>query len=146
MPKHEVTLLPEEKKKLKAIVTKGQNKAAVIRRAHILLKSDAGKTDAEIAEMLYVNEQTIRRTRLRYATEGLQAALDDKPHPKSELKLAEKEEAHLVAIACSAPPTGRARWTLTLLCERLVEDGVVEKIAPETVRLLLKKTSSSPGE
>ena len=146
MPKHEVTLLTEEKKKLKAIVTKGQNKAKVIRRAHILLKSDAGKTDAEIAEMLYVSEQTIRRTRLRYVTEGLQAALDNKPHPKPPPKLGEKEEAHLVAVACSAPPAGRARWTLTLLSARLVQDGIVQAIAPETVRLLLKKTNSSLGK
>ena len=145
MPKHSVNLQSDERKKLKAIVTKGQNKATVIRRAHILLKSDDGKTDAEIAEMFYVNEQTIRRTRLRYITEGLQAALDDKPHPKPQPKLVEKEEAHLVAVACSAPPAGRARWTLTLLCDRLIQDDIVANIAPETVRLLLKKTQSSPG-
>ena len=66
MKKHQVTLLPNEKKKLKAIVSSGQNKAVVIRRAHILLKTDEGKTDAEISAMLYVSEQTIRRTRLRY--------------------------------------------------------------------------------
>jgi len=90
MLKHTINLLPDERKKLKAIVSKGQNRAAVIRRAHILLKSDDGKTDAEMAEMFYVSEQTIRRTRLRYTTEGLQAALDDKPHPKPQPKLAEE--------------------------------------------------------
>ena len=73
-------------------------------------------------------------------------ALEDKPHPKPSPKLSEKQEAHLVATTCSAPPAGRARWTLELLRERLVQDGVVFSIAPETVRLLLKKTNSSPGE
>ena len=145
MKKHEVVLLPHEKKKLKAIVSTGQNKAAVIRRAHILLKVDEGKTDAEISEILYVSEQTIRRTRLRYETEDLQVALEDKPHPKPAPKLTEQEEAHLVAVTCSTPPAGRARWTLELLQDRLIQDGIVLGIAPETVRLLLKKTNSNPG-
>jgi transposase len=145
MKKHDVVLLPNEKKKLKAIVSIGQNKAAVIRRAHILLKVNEGKTDAEISEMLYVSEQTIRRTRLRYETDGLQAALEDKPHPKPVSKLSEQQEAHLVAVTCSAPPAGRGRWTLELLQERLIQDGIVLRIAPETVRLLLKKTNSNPG-
>ena len=145
MKKHEVSLLPNEKKKLKAIVSSGQNKAAVIRRAHILLKTDEGKTDAEISAMLYVSEQTIRRTRLRYVTEGLQVALEDKPHPKPVPKLNTEQEAHLVAVTCSAPPSGHARWTLELLQERLIRDGIVSGIAPETVRLLLKKTNSNLG-
>jgi transposase len=145
MKKHEVVLLPNEKKKLKAIVSTGQNKAAVIRRAHILLKADEGKTDAEISALLYVSEQTIRRTRLRYAAEGLLVALEDKPHPKPTPKLNEQQEAHLVAVTCSTPPTGHARWTLELLQERLIQDGIVSGIAPETVRLLLKKTNSNLG-
>jgi transposase len=145
MKKHEVVLSSKEKKKLKAIVSTGQNKAAVIRRAHILLKSFEGKTDAEISALLYVSEQTIRRTRLRYGREGLQAALEDKPHPKPTPKLDEQQEAHLVAITCSTPPAGHARWTLELLQKRLVEDGIVDSIAPDTVRLLLKKTNSSLG-
>jgi transposase len=145
MKKHEVNLLPNEKKKLKAIVSSGQNKAAVIRRAHILLKTDEGKTDSEISDILYVSEQTIRRTRLRYVTEGLQVALEDRPHPKPEPKLNEEQEAHLVAVTCSSPPAGHARWTLELLQERLIQDGIVAGIAPETVRLLLKKTNSNLG-
>ena len=109
MKKYEVALLPNEKKKLKAIISTGRNKAVVIRRAHILLKADEGQTDAEISAMLYVSEQTIRRTRLRYVMEGLQVALEDKPHPKPAPKLNEEQEAHLVAVTCSAPPAGHAR-------------------------------------
>ncbi len=72
--KHQVHLSEVERKKLLAIIAKGRNKAAVIQRAHILLKVDEGKTDGEISNMLYVSEQTIRRTRLRFATEGVEAA------------------------------------------------------------------------
>ena len=144
--KHKVDLTQPERKKLLCIVSKGQNKAAVIRRAHSLLKVDEGKTDAEISDMLYISEQTIRRTRLQYGQEGLNAALEDKPHPKREPKLSEKQEARLVAMVCSTPPTGRARWTLELLVKQLIQEGITTRIAPETVRLLLKKNNSSLGE
>lgn len=95
--------------------------------------------------MLYFSEQTVRRTRLRYVAEGLQVALEDKPHPKPGPKLNAEQEAHLVAVTCSAPPSGHARWTLELLQERLIQDGIVSGIAPETVHLLLKKENSNLG-
>jgi len=140
--KHEVHLSKPERKKLLAIVSKGRNKAVVIQRAHILLKADEGKTDTEISTTLYTSEQTIRRTRLRYVQEGLATALEDQPHePESDGKLNEKQEAYLIALACSTPPEGYARWTLELLTQRLKTEGIVSSIAPETVRLLLKKTN-----
>ncbi|HEX3054311.1 MAG TPA: helix-turn-helix domain-containing protein [Aggregatilineaceae bacterium] len=139
--RHVVKLTSKERKRLLAMVRKGQNKAAVIQRAHILLKSDEGKTDRDISEMLYISEQTVRRTRLRFAEGGLQDALEDKPHPAPEPKLDESQTAYLVALACSEPPAGQARWTMELLATRLVEDGIVARISPETVRLLLKKTN-----
>lgn len=117
----------------------------MIRRAHNLLKVDEGKPDAEISAMMYVSEQTIRRTRVRYAQEGLQAALEDRPHPTPTPKLDERQEARLVATACSPPPAGQARWTLELLVKQLLQDEVVASIAPETVRLLLKKNNLSLG-
>lgn len=143
--KHEVHLKDEERRKLLGIVSKGRNKAVVIQRAHILLKVDEGKTDAEISEMLYVSEQTLRRTRLRFAQDGLQAALEDKPHPATGPELDEKQEAHIIALACSEPPAGQARWTLELLTQAVLKDGIVTHISPETVRLLLKKTNSNLG-
>ena len=139
--KHEVDLKEEERKKLLAIVSKGSNKAAVIQRAHILLKVDEGKTDTEISQMLYVSEQTIRRTRLRFAQEGLQAALEDRPHPATGSELDEKQEARIIALACSEPPAGQVRWTLELLTQAMLKDGMVTRLSPETVRLLLKKTN-----
>lgn len=144
--KHQVRLIEAERKKLIAIVSKGQNKAVVIQRAHILLKVDEGKTDAEISQLLYVSGQTIRRVRLRFAEEGLQAALEDKPHAATGTELTEKQEARLIALACSEPPAGRTRWTLELLVQELLKDGVVTRVSPETVRLLLKKTNSNLGK
>ena len=145
MKKYIVKLTPKERKKLLGVVSKGKNKAAVIRRAHILLKSDEGKTDQEIADLLYSSEDTTSRTRQRFSEDGLEAALEDRPHPGSERKLDDGQEAYLVALVCSDPPDGRQRWTLELLSKRLVEDGIVDDISTETVRLVLKKTSSSPG-
>jgi len=147
MPKkHIVKLTPKERKKLIAVVSKGRNKALVIRRAHILLKSDEGKTDDEVAGMFYIDPDTVHRVRKSYCQLGLEATLAGKAYPEQEPKLNEKQEAHLIALACSDPPPGWARWTLVLLAQQLVKDGVVESISPESVRLVLKKTNLSLGE
>lgn len=125
-----VRLTPKERQRLLAVVNKGQNKAAVIRRAHILLKSDEGKSDRAISELLYIHEDSVRNTRKRFVEDGLQATLEDKAKPQRETKLNEQQQAHLVAVACSQPPEGQARWTLELLAAQLVKAGVVEAISP----------------
>jgi transposase len=145
MIKQEVKLTLKERKRLLSIVARGVNKAAVIRRAHILLKRDEGKTDREISELLYISEDTVRNTRVRFCQEGLEAALHDKPHPPREPALDAQQEAYLVAVACSDPPAGRERWTMELLAQRLMEDEVVASISAETVRLVLKKTNLNRG-
>lgn len=145
MQKHEIKLTPKERQRLLAMVSKGRNQAVVIRRAHILLKSDEGKTDREICEQLSIDDETVRRTRLRFCEEGLESALTDKSGRGGSAKLDESQEAHLTALACTEPPHGRARWTLELLAQRLVEEGMVEHIAPETVRLILKRNKLSLG-
>lgn len=145
MQKHEIKLTPKEGQRLLAMVSKGRNHAVVIRRAHILLKSDEGKTDREICEQLCIDDETVRRTRLRFCEEGLESALTDKSGRGGSAKLDESQEAHLTALACTEPPHGRARWTLELLAQRLVEEGMVEHIAPETVRLILKRNKLSLG-
>jgi len=147
MPKkYVVQLTPEERKKLIAVVSKGRNKALVIRRAHILLKSDEGKTDDEIAGMFYIDPDTVHRVRKSYSQLGLEATLAGKAYPEQEPLLNEKQEAHLIALACSDPPPGFARWTLVMLAQKLVKEGVVESISPESVRLVLKKTNLSLGK
>ena len=138
--KHVIELTFNERKKLLSVVRQGKNRAAVIQRAHILLKSDEGKTDHEISELLYVSEQTVRRIRIKYGELGLAGALEDKPHPIPAPKLDDEQSAYLVALACSDPPAGQAKWTMELLAKRLVSDGIVDRISAETVRLSLKKT------
>ena len=142
---HVVDLTPKQRKHLRRIVRVGTNKAQVITRAHILLKSHEGMTDKEIADFLYTSEETVRRTRVRFCEEGLEWTLNGKPQPPREPTLTDEQEAYLIALACSDPPEGRSRWTIELLTNRLVADGIVEAISWEKVRLTLKKTNSSLG-
>ena len=73
-------------------------------------------------------------------------ALEDKPHASTGTEIKEEQEARLIALTCSEPPAGRARWTLELLVQQLLKDGIVTRVSPETVRLLLKKTNSNLGK
>jgi transposase len=82
---------------------------------------------------------TVGRIRQRFVEEGLEAALKDRPRPGQRRKLSGKQEARLIALACSSPPQGRARWTLRLLADKVVELGLTESICHETVRQVLKK-------
>lgn len=142
---YHVDLTPKQRKHLEKIVCVGSNKAKVITRAHILLKSDEGKTDKEIAALLYIGEETVRRTRQRFWHDGMEMALNGNPYPPSEPKLTDEQEAYLVALACSDPPEGYAQWTIELLTEKMIAEGIVMSISREKVRLTLKKTTSSPG-
>jgi transposase len=114
-------------------------------RAHALLQADAGATDAQIAAALHISTATVERTRRRFAEEGLEPALFERARPGGRRKLAGKQEAFLVALACSTPAHEHPRWTMQLLADKLVELQVVEAISDETVRRVLKKTRSNPG-
>jgi transposase len=104
-----------------------------------LLLADEGGADAAIAAALHVHRATVERTRPRFVEGGIERALHDRPRPGSRPKLDRKQEAFLVALACSAPPDGRARWTMQLLADRLVALEIVDAISDETVRRTLKK-------
>jgi transposase len=145
-----VTLTAEQRGALDRLVRTGSHPAAMRRRAQILLKADADGpdawTDEEIAEHLETSRMTVQRVRQQFAAEGLDATLHrKKPTGRQYRKLDGRQEADLVALACSAPPAGHARWTMTLLAGRLVELAVVESIDPSTVWRTLQKTSSSRG-
>ena len=148
---HVVRLTPTERAELRALVAAGVAPARTQTHARILLKCDAGTggprwTDTRVAEAVEVSARTVARVRVRFATQGLAAAVDRKPPARVyRRKLEDAQEARLVAVACTAPPAGHARWSLRLLSQRLVELEVVDSIAPETVRATLKKTSSSRG-
>ena len=143
--KYVVGLTDTEKSELRRLTTIGKASARKIRRANILLLSDGGKTDKEISAVLNTSISTIERTRKRYVEGGLESALNEQARPGRRVKLDGKQEAHLIALACSTPPAGRQEWTMHLLAERLVTLQVVESISDETVRLRLKKAKSSRG-
>ena len=152
MPKKKylVTLTPEERERLTALVSAGRRAALTITRARILLKADQADggpawDDARIAEALDCGTRTVERVRQRFVERGLEQALGRKPQdrPSRERKFDGAAEARLIALACSQPPEGHARWTLKLLADRLVELEVFESVSDETVRRVLKKTNSS---
>src|SRR4051812_24534191 len=146
-----VRLDESERGRLQAMVDRGQGSKTIRNRALILLKADEGEygpgwTDAKIAEAFDVGVRTVERTRRLLVTEGFEAVLARKPSPNRQYrKLDGAQEAELVKLACSKPPAGRARWTLRLLAERLVERKVVPSIGREAVRTTLQKTTSSRG-
>jgi transposase len=140
-----VDLSPEERARLNALLQKGKASARMLRRARTLLLAADGLADAAIAQVLSIGHATVERTRQRFVEEGFDAALTEKPRPGGERKLDGKQEAFLVALACSPPPEGRAKWTMQLLAERLVTLGLVETLSDETVRRRLKETNCSPG-
>ena len=151
MKKYVVTLADEERGELGRMVTSGKGAARKLIHARILLKADSGVTgpgwdDAEIAEALEVGTATIERVRKQFVEEGLEAALSRRrPRREYRRKLDGDAEAHLIAVACSQAPEGRKRWTLRLLADRMVALEHVEELSYETVRRVLKKTTSSPG-
>ncbi len=142
--RYRVTLSEDERTHLLALTKKGTLSARKLTRAHILLQADAGALDAAIAAALHVGISTVERVRKRFVEDGLDAALQERPRPGGHRKLDGKQEAFLIALACSTPPDGYQRWTLRLLAERFVtlED---EQVSYETVRRARKKTRSSRG-
>jgi transposase len=140
-----VDLTENEREQLLNIARKGKSSARKVKRTLILCKADEGLNDQEIAQALLVGAATVSRVRQRFVEEGLESALNERPRPGQRRKLDGKQEAHLVAVACSQPPAGHARWTLKLLAEKVVELEYADSISPETVRQVLKKTNSSRG-
>jgi transposase len=147
MPKKRfiVDLSASEREELLALTSKGTVRARKMKRAQILLKAADGWTDAAIMKALNVSRPCVERLRKRFVVGGLPRALNDDPRPGQKRKLDGKQEARLIAEACSTPPAGHARWTLRLLADRVVSLGFSGKISRETVRQVLKKTISSPG-
>ena len=145
---YQVQLSCSERDHLENLVSAGTEQARKLTRARILLKADDGWIDQMIANALDVGTATIERIRKRYATDGLEAALNRKPSQRQYVrKIDGATEAHLIALTCSQPPKGYARWSLRLLSERVVnlEQVAITSVSHETVRQVLKKTFTSPG-
>jgi hypothetical protein len=149
--KYVVRLSADERTVLTDLISAGKAAARAQTHARLLLKADQGPggpawIDADIVAALDTSLRTVERVRAAWVTEGLEAALYPRPaRAHRPRRLDGEQEAHLIALACGEPPAGKARWTMRLLADRLVELGIVDGIAPETVRTTRKKTSSSPG-
>lgn len=148
MKKHIIQLAGEQRQALEGLTRTGQATARTIAHAHILLKSDEGTwTDGQISQAFGVSEATIWRVRRRFVEGGLDEALHRRPQPErpEKRKITGEQEAHLVALVCSPPPTGYQRWSIRLVRKHVVELEIMQQVGRETIRQTLKKMNSSPG-
>jgi len=142
--RYRVELSQTERAELTALVSGGKHAARKLKRAQILLAADAGAGEEEIARNVGVGGSTVYRTKRRFVLGNLEAALTEEPRPGMNRKLSGKEEALLVATACSTPPAGRARWTLELLADELVKLTEHTSLSRETVRRRLAENALKP--
>ncbi|HZR48586.1 MAG TPA: helix-turn-helix domain-containing protein [Streptosporangiaceae bacterium] len=148
---HVVCLTPEQRAELGRLLTRNATTALEQRRARILLHADAGptgpkRTDVEVAAAVGVDPRTVARTRAGFVQEGFAVALHGHPRVRqTPPKLDSSQEARLVALACTDPPAGHARWTVRLLAERVVQLEELPPVSRELVRRTLKKNSASRG-
>ena len=142
--RYRVELSQAERCHLETMLNGGKQAARKLKRAQILLAADAGVPDEMIAKSLGVAGSTVSRIKRRFVQANLEGALNEEPRPGAERKLSGKEEALLVAIACSRPPDGRARWTLELLAGEMVRLTPHQSLSRETVRRRLAETQVKP--
>jgi transposase len=147
---HHIRLTPEQRAEAQAVLARGQATALTFRHARILLEAEDRpdrrvRSDQQVAQVCGVSARTVARVRDRFATAGFAVALSGRPHPGAAPKLSVDQEARLVALACSPPPAGNARWSVRLLAARVGELAELPPIGRELVRTTLKKTGSSRG-
>ena len=143
--KYVVDLTTEEREQLLQLIARGKPAARQVTRARLLLKAHERLSDEQIASALHVGSATVGRVRQRFVEEGLESALRERARRGATAKLDGKQEAHLIAVACSQAPEGRQRWSLRLLADKAVELGLTQSLSHETVRQVLKKTTLSRG-
>src|SRR5829696_7131134 len=129
--RYRVTLTEEERQDLEVLARKRTAPVRPVRRAQALLLAAEGKTDEAIAERLRMGVATLERLRRRFVEEGLAASLRERPRPGARPKLGPKEQAFVVALACTTPPEGRHRWTMRMLADRMVELQLIPDISDE---------------
>src|SRR5258708_2689742 len=141
-----VTLTAEERQQLQTLLSGGQGAVRQIKRAQILLAADAQSTDELIARTVGVGTSTVYRTKQRFVEDGLAVALSESPRPGAPRKLGARDEAVLVAVACSRPPVGRARWTMDLLADEMVRLTAHETLSGDTVGRRLAEMKLKPWQ
>lgn len=142
--RYRVALTPEERDQLERFVSGGKGAVRKLKRAQILLAADDGKTDETIASTVHVGTSTVYRIKQRFVEEGLERALNEAPRPGQPRKLSASDESLLVAVACSSPPVGRARWTLELLAGEMVRLTAHETLSRKTVERRLAEMNLKP--
>jgi hypothetical protein len=141
-----LTLPDSDRQTLKIFRSKGSHSARSVNRAHILCALDQNVSESEIQRVLGLGRTAIWRTRSAYLEKGLSYALEDAPRPGQPLIYGPKVAAELSALACTPAPAGAKRWTIKLLREHAHNHEVLKGISRESIRRILKKTFSSPGE
>ena len=144
--RYHVELNEAERSELNSLISGGKHPARMVKRAQILLAVDAGLSDGEIAAAVAVGGSTVYRTKRRFVEGNLEAALSEEARPGADRKLTDKEEALLIATACSSPPEGRARWTLELLAGVMVQLTDHDQLSRETVRRRLAENHLKPWQ
>ena len=152
MKKFTVTLTKQERAELKKISSKGKHRSQKVLNTLILLGCDEGEfqekrsTNEEISRVLKTSMRKIDRVKKRFVVDGLDIALNGRKGSRVYAKKADGDfEAHLVALSCSKPPKGFARWSLRLLADKVVELDYIDSISHESIRRILKKTNSNLG-
>jgi transposase len=140
----EVALGERDRKEVRALLRKGELSARVLRRAEILRMLDKGWTQGQIASALDISPTTVQRIGRRYVKEGLQSALRERPRPAQPRLLTTRQEARIIAMVCSSPPSGHARWTVRLIASEAVKRKLVPRVGRETIRVLLQTHELKP--
>ena len=140
-----ISLTGKEVKNLTDFIARGRKSARELTRARILLLIHDGKTEMEIKEILRISRATVSNIKKRYREEGLQRSLSEKPRSGQPRKYSDKQEAEIIAMACTDAPQGRKRWTIRLLTERMKRRKNFKTINRETIRLILKKQKLDLG-
>lgn len=144
MKKHFVRLDRQSREGLDRLTRCGTHPARVVRRCQILLKSDLGCSDEEIAEHVGCTTRSVRAVRKRFCEEGVDRAVHDASRSGRPRQFTERQQQQVIALACSEPPAGRVRWTLELLCEQAVKQGFVVTLSVTEASRWLKVHDLKP--
>jgi putative transposase len=139
-----VQLTKKDRKQVAEMLKKGWESARVLRRALILRQLDRRQTAAQVASQVGVASKTVRAIARRYEDEGLESALWEKPRPGRQRRLNAGQSQRIIALVCSAPPEGQARWSVRLLVQEGVKRKLVPKVGRETIRILLRNHDLKP--
>ncbi len=139
-----VQLGKKERKQIAGMLNKGRESARVLRRASILRQLDQGQTAVQVAGHVGVAPKTVRAIARRYEEEGLEPALYEKPRPGQRRVLDAGQSQRIIALVCSPPPKGRARWSVRLIAQEAVKRKLAPRVGRETIRILLQSHELKP--